>query len=121
MKFSVLKTLTTPGHLTSDWKKSINRSYEEKPDAVRQDYEKLVRAIADLQLMEEYLRKEVLHNDESTSYLRQTVELAMRMGMFIAPILATFSPGTAGKLAAILAALQGLSQNERDRELLRSF
>lgn len=121
MRFSVLKTLTEPGKLTSEWKKSINQSFERNPSAVRQDYEKLVKAIADLQLMEEYLRKEVLHNDESTSYLRQTVELAMSMGMFIAPILATFSPGAAGKLAAILAALESLRNTERDRELLRGF
>lgn len=106
MKFSAIKALPVPGVLTSEWKTSVNQTYAKKPDAVRRDYDRLVKAIADLELIEEYLRKEILHSDESTSPLRQTVELARELGVFVAPILAAFLPGAAGQIARVLSTIE---------------
>lgn len=121
MKFSALKALPVPGKITPDWKTQVNQSFVKDPVVVKKDYEKLVRAIADLELMEEYLRKEVLHDDASTSTLRQTVDLARELGYFVAPILAAFSPGAASKVGSIIATLDNLRGSEESRRLLRSF
>lgn len=115
MKFSAIPALPVPGVLTSEWKMKINQTYAKRPEAVKRDYDRLVRAIADLELIEEHLRKEVLHNDALTSPLRQTVELARELGVFVAPILSAFLPGATGQIARVLSTIEAARIHSRMR------
>jgi hypothetical protein len=88
MKFAVLKAMDKPGQLSDTWKNITQASYSERPSAFVKDYEKLVRAIADLELMEQYIRKDVLQGDESASLLVTAMNKARDTVSLVAPLLA---------------------------------
>lgn len=108
MKFAVLKALTRPGYLGATWKTHLQDAYLEKPDIVRKDYEKLVRAIADLELMEKYLREEVLHLDEETSGLRDAIDRAVHIGALFAPIIGLFDRKHGVDIANVLSDVENI-------------
>jgi hypothetical protein len=85
MKFALLKSLNPPGVLSENWTNSVQQSYNTDPSGLVKDYEKLVRAIADLELMESYIRKNILHKDGSTSYALDIMGLVRDNVALIAP------------------------------------
>jgi len=87
MRFTVLKALPKPGMLSESWKLQIQQSFAQNPDGVRGDYDRLVRSIADLELMEQYIRKDILHKDEQSSTLRQIVDFARDINSLLGPAL----------------------------------
>lgn len=102
MKFAILKALTKPGYLGASWKHHLQTAYQVTPALVRKDYEKLVRAIADLELMEKYLREEVLHLDEETSNLRSVIDRAVSLGALFAPVIGLFDRKHGVEMAKVL-------------------
>jgi len=88
MKFALLKALSPSGTLSESWMETTQQSFLQNPVVFRRDYEKLVRAIADLELMEQYIRKEVLHDDESTSDARMVMDRVKDAFSYVSPYLA---------------------------------
>jgi len=108
MKFAVLKALPTQGLLDSGWTLSIQTAYLKTPEKVVADYDKLVRAIADLELMEKYLREEVLHTDGSTSGLRSVMDQVASLGTLISPILSLFDRRSGANVATVLGDVKNI-------------
>lgn len=121
MKFSALKALPVPGKLTDDWKRVTLQQFAKDPEIVRKDYVRLVESIADLELIEDYLREEVLHIDEPTNVLRKTVDLARELGVLIAPILTAYSPGSAKEVIKALGIISGIRSLDELRKQARTF
>lgn len=90
MKFAFLKALSRPGVMTTDWKNYTQLCYQNHPEALEKDYERLVQSIADLELIEKYLREEVLHKSEETAGLRSVMSKAVELGTLVAPFLQLF-------------------------------
>lgn len=108
MKFRVLKALERPGVLSADWKANIQNAFNKNPVLVQEDYKSLVQAIADLELIEKYLREQVLHEDDETSGLQSVVQKAVEVGALLAPLLSVFRIRGAEQFGAVVSGLQSL-------------
>lgn len=118
----VLKTLPRASKITADWKIIVNQLYRDQTRSVVEDYERIVTALMELQIVEEYLRKEVLQNDDRTDGLRKTVELAYSLGYFISTVDEVVSlPGARDWISRTKELLYLLQQHEVDRQYLRRF
>jgi hypothetical protein len=117
MKFSAIKALPVAGRITADWKQTQSQLYANDPATVKKDYKQLVMLIADLELIEEYLRKQVLSNDATTNTLRKTVGLARELGFFIAPLLNAILPGSVRSVNSVMYLLDSVKENNARREL----
>lgn len=74
MKFLILKELKPEGPERDVWLKYHQKQYAKDPVGFAREYEKLVKSISDLQLIEYSLRTQVLHQDDFTDSLRGALE-----------------------------------------------
>jgi hypothetical protein len=74
MKFLILKELNRDSVDQDTWLAYHQRAYKKDPIRFAKEYEKLVKSISDLQLLEYTLRTQVLHQDDFTDSLRSALE-----------------------------------------------
>lgn len=74
MKFLILKELNPAATDSSTWLAYHQRMQAKDPARFAREYEKLVKSISDLQLLEYKLRTQVLHQDDFTDTLRTALE-----------------------------------------------
>lgn len=74
MKFLILKELNPSDVDSPTWLAYHQRMYTKDPARFAKEYEKLVKSISDLQLLEYKLRTQVLHQDDFTDALRSALE-----------------------------------------------
>jgi len=73
MRFALISELPADGKVSTAWIKTHQARYSQKPTAVRAEYEKLVKSLAQLHIIEKALREEVLHVDDQSSDFRSSV------------------------------------------------